>query len=339
MVVGDWPGTLRIVAGVPDEIGPTVDSVAIRAKLYEPHGVAADDEGMLYLADRNAARILSVSSSGRLTVLAQRESCYTPGACLDRPHGIALDGSGALIIADARAHSVWRLDPSTRGLERLAGTGARGGAPDGTPARQAALAAPTGVAVDADGRIYVAETDSNRVRVIEPDGRLSTLAGTGAAGSGGDAGPASSALLNGPMGLAISGRVLYIADRRNHRVRAVDLDTRIIRTVAGRGVAGFDGDDGAATESLLREPMALAVTGDGRLLFIADSENARVRVVDMGTGTIRTFAGNGDRRYTGNGGSAGATGLDGPSGLAVFRRDLLFIADAGHHLVWRGPVP
>lgn len=337
MVVGDWPGTLRIVAGVPDEIGPTADSIAVRARLYEPRGAAVDDAGTLYVADHRASRILAVTSAGRLSVLSEAR-CGLRVVCLSRPDGVALDGRGGLIVADPAGHAVLRLDLTTRALTRIAGTGRRGGSPDGVAAAQAPLVGPTGAAVDAEGRVYFTEPDSNRVRVIGTDGRLGTLAGRATGGFGGDGGPAGAARLSGPTGLAVAAGVLYIADTGNHRVRAVDLASGTIRTVAGVGAPNFGGDGGPATQARLRYPRAVAATADGQILFVADSDNARIRAVHLVTGTIATFAGNGDPRFTGDGGSAGATGLDRPSGLAVFRSDLVFIVDTGHQIVWRGPV-
>lgn len=335
VVLGDWPGTMRIVAGVPNLSGSSVDSLATRTRLTTPRGVAVDDDGVLYVVDQRA-RILAVYSSGEVDVLVDHSICREE-PCLKGPDGMVLDGKGGLIVADPTAARVWRLNLASGSIEVVAGDGTSGNSPDGTPALDASLYLPTGVAVTSDGRICFTERFGNRVRVIEDDGLLSTLAGTGDSGFAGDGGPAAAARLRTPMGLVAGGGTLYIADTGNQRIRKVDLQTGIIETVAGDGYAGDTGDNGRAIDARLNAPEALAISNDMRTLFIGDANNHRVRVVNLETGIITTFAGTGHPVHTGGDNMAAQTAIRRPGGLVVSKQHMLFVSD-GNHIVWRTPI-
>ena len=248
---------------------------------------------------------------------------------------MALNADGDLLFTDPESHKVWMLEPGTRVLSAVAGAGESGSSPDGTPALEANVDKPFGIAVGAEGRIFFSERGGHRVRAIEPDGTLVTVAGTGDFFFGGDGGPATEAGLDGPAGLALTAGVLYIADSGNDRLRAVDLSTGIINTLAGDGGQGFAGDDGPALEARMNQPLFVTVSADGETLFISDTGNNRVRAVDLATGTISTFAGTGGVEFSGDLLDAGATSLRNPGGLASSLFDLLFIADSDHHIVWR----
>ncbi|MGH7180450.1 MAG: hypothetical protein ACREJN_00565, partial [Nitrospiraceae bacterium] len=201
---------------------------------------------------------------------------------------------------------------------------------------QALLNFPTALVVDRAGHLYIADTLNHRVRRVDAvTGVITTVAGLGQPRCSGDGGLAVDAGLNEPAALAVSdGGVLYIADQNNNRVRAVDLATGVINTVAGTGLAEYNGDGVAATETGLAGPGGLALALDGTL-FIADSFNGRIRVVDRGTGLIRTVAGNGgEYRYQGPDESH-STSLSRPSGIALDEEGNLYFTDSDNHLVRR----
>ncbi len=190
-------------------------------------------------------------------------------------------------------------------------------------------------------------TDSNAaaatatavVIVTDPAaGNISTVAGSGRVGFGGDSHAADAALLWGPFGVAADGAGnLYIADWGNHRIRKIDAASGNISTVAGSGAAGpgnggFDGDGGPADAALLDGPFGVAVDGSGNL-FIADTDNHRIRKVDAATGDISTVAGSGAAGFSGDGGPATAARLNGPFGVAVDGAGNLYIADADNHRI------
>jgi DNA-binding beta-propeller fold protein YncE len=164
---------------------------------------------------------------------------------------------------------------------------------------------------------------------------LVTFAGNGVPGFAGDEGPARHASLNRPRGLALAGGTLYIADSENHRIRAVDLASSVITTVAGTGDPGFGGDGGDPLRALLDAPAAVSTTADGALLFIAEPNNRRIRLVDLRADRIVTFAGNGESEFGGDLRSAGETALSAPMGVATSPLEVLFIADSGHDIVLR----
>jgi sugar lactone lactonase YvrE len=333
-IVGDIPGLMRIVVGIPESPGQTAEEQATRSRIRGPNGIVLDDSGVLFVADGDNGRVLSVTSSGALTVISDNSSC-TPGPCLVEPADIALDADGRLIVADPAGHRVWRFTPTTGESEIIAGTGVSGSSPDGSPAAGSALAAPYGVAVGVDGLIYVSESHGARVRTIRPDGSLGTVAGTGEAGYSGDGGGAISAQLDFPLGLDLVAGSLYVTDTGNQRIRVVDLEDGRIRTVAGSGLRGFSGDGGEATSASLAQPADVAVSADERQLYIADTSNHRIRLVNLDTGRIETYAGTGNQEYSGDLLDAGATSLSRPGGVATSPFGLLFISDPGHAVVWR----
>src|SRR5262249_11263342 len=157
-------------------------------------------------------------------------------------------------------------DLQSHALTSYAGTGTHAAAPDGSIAAQSPLAAPSDLELLPDGRVLIAERESNRIRIVGSDGKLQTLAGTGAAGYTGDGGSALSAQLNAPTGLALGNGILYFTDNANHVVRAIDLASGTIRTVAGTGVPGFSGDGGPALSANLNLPWSLALSPDGQSL-------------------------------------------------------------------------
>ena len=334
VILGDLPGFMRITAGIPDSAGTRVDSLAVRTRLTFPAGLAVDSGGILFITDLRS-RVFRVTPAGRIQRLLNHDPCFEK-TCVGRPQGLAVGAGGLLYIAEDMSDRIWRLNPANGELVPIAGTGEHGVTADGANARQAALASPTSVVVLADGRVAFAERNANRIRVIGTDGVLRTLAGTGTQGEAEDGSTAISSPLSLPTGLALGGNVLYVSETGSHTVRAIDLGTGVIRKIAGIGSAGFSGDNGPAIAARLDFPAALAASPTH--LYISDQNNDRIRVVQLQSGTIQTFAGTGTRNFTGNARAAGETALATPRGLAYSRFGFLYIADSGHHIVWRTPV-
>jgi sugar lactone lactonase YvrE len=257
-------------------------------------------------------------------------------ASVGAPRMIAVDDDGNLFVASSLTNRIRRIDANTGILTTVAGTGSRGFGGDGGPATVASLYYPWGVVVDADGSLLITDSENHRIRRVDgKSGIITTLAGTGDRGYGGDGGPASSAFLAHPRSLALdpSGRIL-IADQFNQRIRRIDAESGVITTVAGRGTVGFSGDGGPATEASLGNPHGVAVDRQGNIL-IADTTNHRVRHVASGSGVITTIAGNGSEGYGGDGGPAVDASLDEPAGVSVDEAGNVFIADTGNQRVRR----
>jgi len=335
VVMGDLPGFMRLVAGVANEPGVRLDSIAVNARLQSPAGLVLRENGDLIVTD-HARRILTVSPSGRFRVLYQSPGCVDE-SCMVRPQGIALQGD-ALLIADDQTDRIWRFDLNGRQITSIAGNSETKSSPDGTLAQDAPLASPTDIAIAPDNRILFVERGSNRIRAIGTDGRLQTIAGNGELGRAGDGGPATSAQLNQPGGIAVAENTLFITDNGNNLIRAVDLSTGTIRTVAGTGIGGYSGDGGAALDAKLNQPWSIVATPDASTIYFTELGNHVVRTVNLATGQISTFAGTGSTTYTGNGRPAGQTSLNFPRGLYLSDQGFLFISDSEHHIVWRTTV-
>lgn len=253
---------------------------------------------------------------------------------LNHPTDFAELPDGTILLMAWHNHKLRRIDPDTGLVKIVCGAGA-GFSGDGGPADKALFKQPKSLEVDDDGNIYIGDQQNFRVRRIDPDGVIDTIAGNGMASSLGDGGPAIEASLNWAAGdnpepsggLAVADGVLYIADSLGNRVRAVDLATGIIETIAGGDEAGNSGDDGPAVDAKLSGPRDLEIGPDGDL-YIADTDNSVIRAIDLDSGTIRRVAGTGDLGLDEEDGlPALETRLARPFGIAFDQRGNLFIMD------------
>lgn len=235
---------------------------------------------------------------------------------------LAYAGLLAVAVPTLHAQGVLAVTPGRVALTD-AGTGNVGYSGDGGTAASATLATPSAIAYDANGNLFLADSLNHVVREISTGGTITTIAGTGVAGFGGDGASATQAYLDTPTGVAVdSSGNIYIADSHNQRIRKVS--GGVITSIAGTGTAGFSGDGGQATVAQLALPSAVALDSAGNL-YIADTNNQRIRKV---TGSIiSTVAGNGEELFAGDGGAATAASLDSPTGVAVDGAGNIYIAD------------
>ena len=216
--------------------------------------------------------------------------------------------------------------------ERLVRIAGGGDGSDGSPAVQARLQTPFGVSCDRSGNLFLVEMTGQRVRQVDRQGRLRTVAGTGQPGSGGDGGPARKAQFNGPHSLAVAANGdLYVADTWNNRVRKIDHETGVITTIAGTGQRGFRGDGGPATQAQFGNLYCVVLDSKDERLFLADLDNHRIRVVHLQTGLVETVAGNGTRGTPEDGAEGRKAPLVDPRAVAVDAAGNLYILERSGH--------
>jgi sugar lactone lactonase YvrE len=330
----DASGVITTVAGNGAADFSGDGGPAREAGLNAPNGLAVDAAGNLYIADRDNHRIRRVDTRGTITTVAGNgepghngDNRAASSASLFAPTTLTMDKQGNLYVADTRNHRVRRVDVSTAIISTVAGNGTDFPFRDDVRATETSLHFPHGVALDADGNIYIADTFNNRIRRVAADtGVIRTVAGTGAEGFAGDDGPATGAALNRPRALVLDASgSLFVADSDNSRVRRIDTRAGSISTVAGNGRTTIADDGAPAQSAALLRPRGIAVDSAGNV-FVADTENHRIRKVDAVTGAIATMAG-GRRGPEGDGGAALSASLGFPSGIAMDSADNLYIAD------------
>ncbi len=318
------------VVGVSGDGGP-----ATAAEIDLPRGIALEPGGGFVFADAFAHVVRRVWPDGTITTVAgtggegfSGDGGPAASAEFDQPHGVAITTDGTLLIADALNNRIRGVSADGT-IRTVAGTGARTFSGDGGPADQAAVLAPRGVTALPGGGFVFPDSDNNRIRVVAPDGTITTVAGSGVAGFAGDGGPATAAELMRPFAVVptFDGGLL-ISDVGNNRIRKVAQDGTIT-TVAGNGVRGYAGDGGPATAAELNSPANLAALPDGGFL-VADGANNRVRRV-WPDGTITTIVGTGEAGFSGDGGPPSAAQLSNPTAIGVLPNLQGFLlADAGN---------
>ena len=343
-------GMIWHVAG--DRVWPPCgdDCPAVDAHLDYVRHLTVTPAGDLLISDSTDYRVRKVDASGIISTLAGTGAASFSGdggpadlAALLSPDAVTTDRAGHVYIADE--NRVRRVTPAG-GISTIAGNGTRWFSGDGRAANSAQLSVLGGVTTDRAGNVYIVDAGNNRIRKVDAQGRITSIAGAGEVDRGGfsgDGGPATAARIDpsGCPGILIdpAGSVLF-ADTYNNRIRKID-GQGMMSTVAGSGAAnGPDdpeiGDGGAATEAKFASACGLALDAAGNL-YISDSANHRVRKVDR-AGTITTVAGSGDTRhgdYTGDGGPATAARLNYPAGLAFDGAGRLHIADLGNNVIRR----
>jgi sugar lactone lactonase YvrE len=298
-------------------------------------GVAVDPAGDVLVADLSN-RIRKITPDGVITTVAGSGIAGFAGdggpatnAQLNHPTGVTIDAAGGILIADQHNYRVRRVDPSGT-ITTVAGTGYSGyGLGDGGLAVDVGLNLPTTLALDAKGGILVAEMGERRIRRIDPDGTISTIAGDSGTGYDGDNKPATQASLTKPTGVAVTptGDVL-IADQGDQRVRRVD-PSGIIHTVAGNGLNATTGDGGPASAATLSYPTSLLVDRSRRVLV---TEGSRVRSIER-DGTINTVAGGGTSAPA-NGLVATSAALSGLTNMAIDRTGGVIVAATAFDQLW-----
>ncbi len=306
---------------------------ALQIIIDSPMGIAEDRLGNIYLSDRAARIVWKIDSSGRATVIAGTGKVTDPNG-LPRsrvraqdvdfalPEALVVDRDENILLADSLNHAILKIDRDGY-LTHVAGNGQRGFSGDGGQATEASLSGPYDVRVDSKGNVYIADLFNYRIRKVDTNGVISTVAGTGVAGYSGDGGPAVKAQLNMAYGIALDkDDNLLIADSDNHVIRKVGRDG-IIHTIAGSG-RGYEGDGGPALAAKFDSPQALALDRDGRI-YIGDEHNNAIRIIEL-DGTVRTLVGIKGPGFSGDGGPAISAQIADPEGIWVRKDGSILIA-------------
>ena len=313
--------------GFQGDGGPATDALLAR-----PYRIAVDGADNLYIVDRSNDRIRKVDAvSGIITTVAGSDERGFIGdggpateAALSLPWDVSVDGSGNLYIADSSNNRIRKVDAVSGIITTVAGNGERGFNSDWLPATAAQLNRPTGIDLDRNGDLYIADSGNYRIRVVDRWDYMYTVAGNGEPGFAGDEGFPEQASLGVVNDIALDrDGNFYISDAGNHRIRKVEFadystpfyQPPTIRTVAGTGEREFNGDGIPATEATINAPWGVTVDRLGQL-YIADRLNSRIRKVD-GSGMITTVVGTGDVGFEGDGGPATAAKIISPRSMAL----------------------
>lgn len=321
----------RILSGIAflllSAFAARAQTPATTVPILLPSAIAYDAQGNLYIAETGNHDIRKVNTAGDITTIAGTGTQGFSGdggpasaAELDSPQGLAIDTAGDIYIADTHNQRIRRVDAATGIISTVAGTGAAGYGGDHGQAVNARLDLPSAIALDAVGNLYLADTANHRIRRISTAGIITTVAGNGTEGDSGDNGPATTAELDSPQGLALdpAGNI-YLADTHNQRLRRIDATTGIISAVAVTGTA-------------LSLPRGLTLDAGGNL-YVADARNQRIRRVDAATGKITTIAGDGTQAFSGDNAAATAASLDTPRAITTSPVGLVTLADTANRRV------
>lgn len=312
---------------------------ATNYSLASPTGICIDKAGNIFEVDYAVPRVRRVFRDTLFTFAGTGVPSYTgdagpaTDATFRNPSGVAVDTSGNVYVLEEYNKVVRKIDRSTGIVTTVCGSGFGGFGGDGGAALSAKMEQPAGLCVDKSGNIYIADYGNQRIRKVDAaTGIITTVAGNGVNGYSGDGGPATNTKLSYPKAVfADSLSNIYIADYGNNRIRRVDAVTGNISTVAGTGVAGYSGNEGPAVNAKLVEPTGLFMSKRGNL-YIADFGNNVVRVVTP-DGIIHTVVGSGSTGFSGDGGSALAATMQGPTGVCVDDSEYLYIADIGNSAI------
>jgi DNA-binding beta-propeller fold protein YncE len=329
--------------GVAEDNGAAGDGISIN--VGQPFGVEIGPDGALYITEIEHHRVRRLDLvTGQLTTVA---GCGRKGysgdggpavdAELNEPYEVRFDLGGNMLFVEMQNHLVRRVDAETGIISTIAGVGRAGYGGDGGPARDALFRQPHSIAVDGDGALYIADIGNHRIRRIDPNTAvIETIAGNGERTLPQDGEMARGNSMLGPRALFIDGLVMWIALREGHSVWRMDLADGVLHHVAGTGEAGYSGDGGPPLEATFYGPKGIAVGPDGAV-YVVDTENHAIRRIDLEAKLITTVAGGGPREQggAGDGGAATSAQLSRPHGVCVGPDGAIYIGDTLSHRIRR----
>jgi sugar lactone lactonase YvrE len=357
----DAPGVACTWAGIGGEEGFTEDGAhRLDMRFSMTMDMTFQADGTPWLIDWNYHRVMRVDPDGTLhTFVGWLNGLAGDGddgfieitgqevlgthVRLNHPTDLAALSDGTILVMSWHNHKLRKLDPTT-GMVRILSGKDPGFAGDGTPAMNGRFRQPRALEVAPDGTMYILDQQNFRIRKIDTDGIITTIAGNGMRMYAGDGGPALECSFDFEAGsnpepsggLALDGDKLYVADTLSNRIRVIDLGTGMIANYAGTGVEGYSGDGGAALDAQFSKPRGMEIGPDGHL-YIADTDNNVIRAIDPATGTIRTVAGTGMLAFDPADEGKPATEMDlkRPFGLEFDHDGNLYIMDTINHRIVR----
>ncbi|MBI4851013.1 MAG: SMP-30/gluconolactonase/LRE family protein [Acidobacteria bacterium] len=334
-------GVITTVAGI-GEIGVGADGVlATSCSLNSPRGIILDNNGNLFIADSQNNRVRKVDAqTGIITTIAgtgrfgfSGDGGAAKDATLNFPYSLAFDNQNNLLIVDSQNNRVRKVDAQTGIITTIAGTGEGNFSGDGALAKDAKLNQPSAIVKDNRGNLFIADSGNQRIRKIDTQGIITTIAGSNLEGSDGDGGPAKDATLVFPSGLAIDKNDnLFIADSHTRKIRRIDAQTGIITAVAGNKQVDFTKAGDPPTSVILSGPTGLTVDSKDNIFF--GDTSSRIGKLDPNTNMVTTVAGIGEYAFLGDGGLATKAGIANQPRLASSSGNL-FISDGGNQRIRR----
>ena len=310
--------------GIEGDGGP-----GISAQLNDPSGICRGPDGSLYICDTANGRIRQLKPDGNLTTLVGS----TAESRLKEPYEVRLDSAGNLFWVERLNHCVRRRDHQTGEITMIAGNGTAGFSGDGGPADKAQLNEPHSIGFDKAGDLYICDVKNHRIRKVDMKSRvISTFSGTGERKPTPDGAPIAGTPLSGPRALDFDAAGnLWLALREGNAVLELDLAKGVIHQVAGTGQKGFTGDGGPAKDATMNGPKGIAVGPNGNV-YIADTENHAIRMIDVKNATIELIGGTGQRGDNPEN-AALKCQLSRPHGIFVGADGAVFIGDTENHRV------
>ncbi|TWU03913.1 NHL domain-containing protein [Neorhodopirellula pilleata] len=329
--------------GLPDNNGASGNALAIN--VGQPFGVEVGPNGALYVTEVQNHRVMRIDlHSGDLSVVA---GCGRKGysgdggsalqAELNEPYEVRFDQDGNMFFVEMQNHLVRRVDAKTGVISTIAGTGVSGYNGDDGVATEIQLNRPHSIALDDRDGLYIADIGNHRIRRVDlRSGSVKTIAGNGGKKLPVDQATALGKPVVGPRALTIDDDSLWVALREGHSIWKLSLTDGKWTHVAGTGKQGFSGDGGPAKAATFNGPKGIAITVDGKV-FVVDTENQAIRMIDQRSGNIWTIAGSGPtgRGMKGDGGPATAAHMDRPHGICAGSEGSVFIGDTNNHRVRR----
>jgi streptogramin lyase len=337
--------SIETVAGTGKPESNATEGRALAVNVGDPFGVEIGPDGALYICEVRNHRVFRLDlTSGQLTTVAGTGKKGYSGdggratqAELNEPYEVRFDSHGNMLFVEMQNQLVRKIDRQTSIISTVAGTGKKGFSGDGGPATKAEFSSPHSIALDAADNIYIADIGNHRIRQVDAKtGVVTSIAGNGEREQPveGQAGPDKPML--GPRALFIDGPTMWIALREGHAVWRMDLPSKTLKHVAGRGSKGFTGDGGTAKGATLNGPKGIAL-GPDKCVYVADTENHAIRKIDLTSGTIITIAGLGpdQKGGAGDGVPAKAATMDRPHGICVGPDGAVYVGDTLNHRVRR----